>query len=121
MTRDNLNSITKIVEDLIYENRGKPIVYDLVEDIRVWIVEYLVEGKAYHEEDPDVVKKIDEVFERPKFSAFTPVTVESFTAWKKEFDFKHKKVVKKDTEDKLSGKQWFLGKKDEEIQDSEEE
>lgn len=59
------------------------------------------------------------MFERPKFAAFTPVSVENFNVWKKEFDFKHKKVAKKEVEDKLTGKQWFLGKKDEEIEESE--
>jgi hypothetical protein len=34
---------------------------------------------------------------------------------------KAKQPVKKETEIKLSGKQWFLGKKEEEIIDTEEE
>lgn len=110
-----MNEITKRIEDLIYENRDKPIVYDIVEEIRLWIVDFLVEGRAY-ETYFEVEKKVEEVFERPKFSAFTPVTVESFLAWKKEFELKHKKVAKKETEEKLTGKQWFLGKKDEEIE-----
>jgi hypothetical protein len=42
ITRDNLNAITKRIEDLIYENRDKPIVYDIVEEVRLWIVDFLV-------------------------------------------------------------------------------
>ena len=82
ITRDNLNSITKKIEDLIYENRGKPIVYDIIEDVRLWITEFLIEGKAY-EPEVETIQKPKEVFQRPKFAAFTPVTVESFLAWKK--------------------------------------
>jgi hypothetical protein len=45
-----------------------------------------------------VQKKVVEFFERPKFAAFTPVTIESFMAWKKDFDFKQmiKKPIKKE-------------------------
>ena len=39
--------MTKIIEQVIEENANKPMVYDIVEEIRNWIEEYLVEGKAY--------------------------------------------------------------------------
>ena len=66
------------------------------------------------------------MFERPKFAAFTPVTVENFLAWKKEFDAKHRvdKDKKKETEIKMTGKEWFLGKPDgvdDDSDDSEED
>jgi hypothetical protein len=44
-----LNQISQKIEDIIYENRDKPIVYDIVEETRQWIHEYLVEGKAFEE------------------------------------------------------------------------
>lgn len=65
-----------------------------------------MEGKAYEQEEEVIAKKV-EVFERPKFAAFTPVTPENFNAWKKEFDLRHKvdkEKVKKETEVKISGK-----------------
>ena len=88
LTRDNILSITNKVEAIIYDNRDRPIVYDIVEEIREWVQEYLVEGKAYEDDDQieDYRNKKEEHFERPKFAAFTPVTTESFLAWKKEFD-----------------------------------
>lgn len=63
------------------------------------------------------MKKREEIFEKPKFATYTPVTLESFTAWKKDFDARNKlkKIEKKETEVKVSGKKWFLGKKEEEI------
>ena len=42
--------MTKKIEDIIYDTRDKPIIYDIIEEIRLWLVEYLVEGKAYLEE-----------------------------------------------------------------------
>lgn len=79
----------------------------------------MVEGKADREEEEAFYKKKEEVFEKPKFSTYTPVTVESFLAWKKEFDAKNKlkKVEKKEAETKVTGKEWFLGKKDDEIEE----
>lgn len=82
ITRDNMISITNAIEQIIYNSRNRPIVYDIVEETRIWIQEFLVEGRAYQEEEV-VDKKQEEHFERPKFSAFTPVTLETFTAWKK--------------------------------------
>jgi hypothetical protein len=66
-----------------------------------------VEGKELITDDELVVKKKNEVFERPKFASFTPVTPETFMAWKKEFDAKYrmeKIIVKKELEIKISGK-----------------
>jgi hypothetical protein len=98
ITRDNINTITKKIDEIIFNSQQKPVVFDIVEETRNWIHEYLVEGKATEEEEEVIAKKI-EIFERPKFAAFTPVTPENFLAWKKEFDFKHKgdkEKVKKD-------------------------
>ena len=39
------------IENLLYDNRNRPLVYDIVEETRFWIHEYLVEGKAYQEEE----------------------------------------------------------------------
>lgn len=76
------------------------------------------------EEEEEVVVKKVEVFERPKFAAFTPVTVENFLAWKKEFDLKHrgdKDRIKKELDVKISGKEWFLGKHGEVVESEEED
>ena len=59
------------------------MVYDIVEEARGWIHEYLVDGRAYSLEDEKTTKKDDTVYERPKFVSFTPVTIETFQAWKK--------------------------------------
>ena len=67
------------------------------------------------EVEESAVEKKEEVFERPRFAAFTPVTIETFMAWKKEFDAKNrvdKDKGKKEGDDKISGKEWFLGKHD---------
>lgn len=106
ITRDNINNITKKIDDIIINSHHKPIVFDIVEETRNWIHEYLVDGKATQEEEAIIAKTV-EVFERPKFAAFTPVTPENFMAWKKEFDLKHKveKVkAKEGAEVKISGK-----------------
>lgn len=50
ITRDNLQEMTTNIENILYENRNRPIVYDIVEETRFWIHEYLVEGKAYRKE-----------------------------------------------------------------------
>jgi hypothetical protein len=122
ITRDSLNTITKKIDHIINNSQQKPVVFDIVEETRNWIHEYLVEGKTIQEEEEVLVKKV-EVFERPKFAAFTPVTVENFLAWKKEFDFKHrgdKEKVKKELDVKISGKEWFLGKHGEVVESEEE-
>lgn len=51
ITRDNLQQMTINIENLLYDNRNRPLVYDIVEETRFWIHEYLVEGKAYQEEE----------------------------------------------------------------------
>lgn len=112
LTRDNINSIVHRIEDIILNSNNRPVVFDIIEETRSWILEYLVEGKAYQEQEVETSRKV-EVFERPKFAAFTPVTVENFLAWKKDFEMRHRndKVAKKEaTEVKLTGKQYFLGK-----------
>lgn len=50
ITRDNLNNITKKIDDIINNSHQKPVVFDIVEETRNWIHEYLVEGKAFEEE-----------------------------------------------------------------------
>ncbi len=112
ITRDNINHIHKKIDEILLNNFKKPVVYDIVEETRAWIHEHLVEGRSYEEEEEKIVRQ-EAVYERPKFAAFTPVTVENFLAWKKEFDLKHrgdKEKIKKETEIKITGKEWFLGK-----------
>lgn len=46
ITRDNINTITKKIDDIINNSHQKPVVFDIVEETRNWIHEYLVEGKA---------------------------------------------------------------------------
>jgi hypothetical protein len=123
ITRDNMTSITNTIQDIIHTNKDRPIVYDIVEETRLWIQENLVEGKAYIQNTDDYAFKQEEVFEKPKFETFTPVTVESFMAWKEQFDLrnKSKKVEKKESEIKATGKEWFLGKKEEEILEDDED
>lgn len=73
----------------------------------------MVEGRSTELEEEKVVKT-EALYERPKFAAFTPVTVENFLAWKKDFEARHRvDKVKKETEVKMTGKEWFLGKGDE--------
>ena len=123
LTRDNINTIVQKIDEVINNNNQRPVVYDIVEETRNWIHEYLVEGKAYQQEEVVTTVK-EEVFERPKFASFTPVTPESFATWKKEFDMKKKAEKelnkKKEGELKPTGKEWFLGKHDE-IPESDEE
>lgn len=57
LTRDNVISIANTIDDIIDNNRDRPVVYDIVEDIRAWIQLYLVEGKAYETEDEVKAKK----------------------------------------------------------------
>lgn len=75
ITRDNMIAITNTIEDLIHSNKDRPLVYDIVEETRTWISQYLVEGKAYMQDEEDFRKKKEEVFEKPKFATFTPVTI----------------------------------------------
>lgn len=90
--------ITKRIDRIIEQSFELPIVLDIVEETRLWINEHLIEGKDEEEEEEVLRGKKEEVFERPKFAAFTPVTAESFALWKKEFDAKHKvtKVERRD-------------------------
>lgn len=45
----------------------------------------MVEGKDQIEEDASN-KPVVEVFERPKFATYTPVTADNFLNWKRAFD-----------------------------------
>ena len=62
--------------------------------IQDWIQEYLVEGKDQIEQSKDE-KEVQQVFERPKYETFTPVTLETFTLWKKAFDQQMAELKKK--------------------------
>lgn len=48
-----MNAIIGTIEEIIHSNDGKnrPIIYEIVEETRVWIQEYLVEGKAYMKDE----------------------------------------------------------------------
>lgn len=37
ITRENVISMTKIIEQVIEENANKPMVFDIVEELRKWI------------------------------------------------------------------------------------
>lgn len=73
-----------------------------------------MEGKDVIEEESSL-KLVDEVFERPKFATYTPVTLDNFMKWKYAFEAEMNELKKKkkaEEEDKLSGKQWFMKHKE---------
>ncbi len=37
LTRDNINHIAKKIEDILFNNQQKPIVFQIVEEIRDWM------------------------------------------------------------------------------------
>jgi len=53
-----------------------------------------VEGKDVVEEET-FSKPIAEVFERPRFATYTPVTAETFLKWKQEFEAEMNELKKK--------------------------
>lgn len=74
----------------------------------------MVEGKDAVEEEVSS-KPIVEIFERPKFATYTPVTAESFMKWKLAFEAEMNELKKKkkaEEDEKLTGKQWFMKHKD---------
>lgn len=54
----------------------------------------MVEGKDQIEEDASN-KPVVEVFERPKFATYTPVTADNFLNWKRAFDQEMLELKKK--------------------------
>lgn len=54
----------------------------------------MVEGKDQIEEDASS-KPVVEVFERPKFATYTPVTSDNFLNWKRAFDQEMLELKKK--------------------------
>jgi hypothetical protein len=54
----------------------------VVEAIRLWVMNELILKEDGEGDEQEVVK---EVFERPRFATYTPVTVDTFMRWKEQF------------------------------------
>jgi hypothetical protein len=52
-----MTAIISAIEEILHNNKDRPIVYDIVEETRIWIQEYLVEGKAYIKDEEMYMKK----------------------------------------------------------------
>jgi hypothetical protein len=59
ITRDNVNLITRKIDDIIANSNHKPVVFDIVEQTRDWINLYLVEGKLDEIDEINLYKKVE--------------------------------------------------------------
>ncbi|CAD8045199.1 unnamed protein product [Paramecium primaurelia] len=126
-TQDNLIRARKVCEQVIEQHEKEadcqPIVFAVVESLRDYVYDqsmYLQE--LYDQQNSKTEDNYIYIPPMPKFATNTPVTLESFTIWKKKFDqeiYEIKKREKNFTQleemmKKISGKQYFDRKQNKE-------
>jgi len=107
---EHLDELKEEIKKQIEENMGMPMVFTIVSAAIEWLGEKNDQIKRDAEEAVRRKKEAEEEEERKKLEG-TKVTIESFLAWKAEFDRERleKKGIKQKTgKEKLSGKELFM-------------
>jgi len=111
-------SLQALVDGQVEENLGMPMIYTLITAAQEWITEQAAQ-RAAPVVDPEAERKRREAEEEARIAELrrhgTPVTPETFTAWKARFEAE-KQLANASVVDaaaaavsgKLTGKQWFL-------------
>jgi hypothetical protein len=105
---EHLEELESYLKDLLTENLGMPVVFTIVTAAIEWLGDKNDQIKKDMEDAAQKVKDLEDEEERKKLEG-TRVTIESFLAWKAEFDedrLKKKLTIVKGT--KLSGRELFL-------------
>nr|ALS04740.1 RWD domain-containing protein 1 [Pseudodiaptomus poplesia] len=109
MEEELLDELKAFMESQVEENLGMAMIFTLVTAAIEWLGEKHDTLKREAEEAAKRKQELEEEEERKKLEG-TKVTIESFLAWKAEFDREQleKKISKeKSSKDKLSGKELF--------------
>lgn len=107
---EHLDELLDHLKELIEENLGMQMIFTLVSGAIEWLGEKNDQIKNDIEEAAKKKKDIEDEDERKKLEG-TKVTIESFLAWKVEFDawrFENKLVKEKTGKEKLTGRELFM-------------
>ncbi|CAJ0592422.1 unnamed protein product [Cylicocyclus nassatus] len=113
-TKERIQKAVQLLENEAGSNLGMVMVFTVVsalqDELGVLLAEKMKEAELKVEEE----KQKEEAISRKKFEG-TPVTPETFLAWKEKFDKERKALMEKNQKDretalagKLTGKQLFL-------------
>lgn len=100
----------KMVRHVMASLKGVPMLYDIVEAIRLHILNSCL-GEKYKDLVPSYEEEKAEEESKIEFLTFTPVNKETFLVWKAKFDEEMAQfsvTQAQDTSNKLSGKEYFL-------------
>jgi len=106
---EHLEELESYLQDMMKENLGMPVVFTLVSSAIEWLGDKNDQIKEDLEAAAQKKKDLDDEEERKKLEG-TKVTIESFLAWKSEFD-KERLAKIKDAyvkNSKLTGKELFM-------------
>jgi hypothetical protein len=125
ITHYEVQSVNKMVEKTAQEMKGTPMLFEIVESIRNWLQNSIVDPelrpKKQKRKNPDDEFGMDDGFEDnvvvvnlTKKDTYTPVTRESFLEWKAKFDLDMETIARLRgdisgvvKEERASGKQLF--------------
>eukprot|EP01103_Thecamoeba_quadrilineata_P015137 TRINITY_DN4693_c0_g1_i1.p1 TRINITY_DN4693_c0_g1~~TRINITY_DN4693_c0_g1_i1.p1 ORF type:complete len:204 (+),score=56.53 TRINITY_DN4693_c0_g1_i1:45-656(+) len=109
---ESLNELSSISQKLAEESVGMAMAFTLASRVKDWIEEYEVnqkELKKREEEELAESQKPKKRIERPEHVDGTPVTVESFNAWKARFLLETDPATSDSKTVRLNGRQLFEG------------
>lgn len=106
---DHLEELESYLQDMMKENLGMPVVFTLVSSAIEWLGDKNDQIKEDLEKAKQKKKDIEDEEERKKLEG-TKVTIESFLAWKDEFDKDRLQMIKDNyvKNSKLTGKELFM-------------
>lgn len=76
ITQEELEPVLDYVKAIMVKDLGSPMVFDIIEGVKDWLQSRIQEAEVLLQVEVPVV---------PKHSTYTPVTVESFQAWRQRF------------------------------------
>merc|ERR1719234_1020229 len=112
LEENKLSELRASIDTVVEENLGMAMIFSIISSSIEWLGEKNDQLKREAEEEKQRIKEMEEEEERKKLEG-TKVTIESFLAWKAEFDAEKdvertaKEAAKKDKH-KKSGKELFM-------------
>merc|ERR1711881_698103 len=109
---EDLKEMSSVLDEVMEENKGAVMTFLVISATIEWLEQHHERAKLIKEQKERDKKEAEDAILLKKLEG-TKVTVESFMAWKKEFDAKQRlpgtgREKKSESQKKLTGKELFL-------------